>query len=168
MEWSSKPIVCIHLADSHNVLTASSVFPYELASITVALVVGEYLSYNTSIFTDSQSSIDTLMKPRRRVDSAREYYPLIAAGKAILKDNPTHLTKIAAHPERSQPNPCLWTRHQWGNVIADRVAGSQPIRPAPPGWNPDHVTHVTVEASDVLLVCLPTWPLHGYPVVLTP
>jgi hypothetical protein len=155
VEWSSQPIVCIHLTDSHNAFTASSVLPYELASIIVALVVGKYLSYNTSIFTDSQSSMDTLMKPRRRVDSAREFYPLIAAGKAILKNHPSHLIKIKAHPERSQPNHRLWTRHQWGNVIADRVAGSQSISPAPPGWNPDNVTHVTIEASDVLLVCLP-------------
>ena len=107
-----KPITCIHMEDSDNYLHAQSVFPYELGSIILALILSSHFEYNTHIHTDSNSSMEALLKPRKRVDSAREYYPLIATGKSLLRSTGTTLHKIAAHPERSEPNHHHWDRHR--------------------------------------------------------
>ena len=139
--WTNGPVVCIHMEDMDNYLHAHSVFPYELGSIILALILSSLFDYTTQIHTDSKSSMDALLKPRKRVDSAREYYPLIAAGKSLLRSTGTVLRKIAAHPERTEPNHHRWSRHQWGNVLADRVAGDQPIQPRPQAWTEANVHH---------------------------
>ena len=57
-------------------------------SIILALILSSLFEYNTHIHTDSKSSMDALLKPRKRIDSVREYYPLIAAGKSLLRSTP--------------------------------------------------------------------------------
>ena len=149
--WTTAPIVLIQLDDREkNALQAQSVFPYELASIILGLSICSHFGYHTHIYTDSKSSMDSLLKPRKRVDSAREYYPLIAAGKSLLRSTRTTLHKIAAHPERQEPNHHRWDRHQWGNVFADRIAGGQSLHPIPHGWNPSDVKRFTVPAWRLL------------------
>jgi hypothetical protein len=149
--WPDYPVVCIHLEDPENYLHARSVFPYELGSIILALTLSSHFGYGTHIYTDSKSSMDTLLKPRKKVDSAREYYPFIAAGKSLLRSTGTVLRKIAAHPERTEPNHHRWSRHQWGNVLADRVAGDQPIQPRPQAWTEANVHHFRIDARHLLV-----------------
>ena len=103
--------------------------------------------------------MEALQNPRKRVDSAREYYPLIATGKALLRSTGTTLHKIAAHPERSEPNHHRWDRHQWGNVFADRVAGDHPLHPVPRGWNGANVHSFRVDARRVLIYTTEFLPL---------
>ena len=103
--------------------------------------------------------MDALLKPRKRVDSAREYYPLIAAGKSLLRSTGTTLHKIAAHPERFEPNHHRWDRHQWGSVPSDRVAGDHRLHPLPQGWNATNVHNLRVDARRVLVYATEFLPL---------
>ena len=83
--------------------------------------------------------MDTLLKPRKKVDSAREYYPFIAAGKSLLRSTGTVLRKIAAHPE---PSPFSRTE----------LPATNPFNPDPKrGQSEANVHHFRIDARHLLV-----------------
>ena len=129
-----------------GMLNADSVFPFELMAAVVAIKIAASLeTHNCRIHTDCQS-VQKLLTQRNllRTLSRKENLILLQLGTIETE----HIDKnwIPGHPERTVPDKAQWTKHMWGNHIADATAAGE--------WDREesdlYGEHTTISVRDIL------------------
>ena len=127
-------------------LNSDSVFPFELMAAVVAIKIAAALGTNMCrVHTDCQS-VQKLLTQRNllRSLSKKENLVLLQLGK----EGTEHIDKnwIPGHPERTAPDRNQWTKHMWGNHMADATAAEE--------WNDEdrdlQNEHITISVKEVL------------------
>ena len=117
----------------------------ELLCLTLALHIVDKLKIKAIIYTDCKSAMDAV-KSRGRVRkwSKRANYILLDVSSRVY----SNVYKVPAHPERAESDKRKWTRHMWGNHLADIAASSDPSRLGREGL-PD-VALIGIDIDDIL------------------
>ena len=84
----------------------------------------------------------------------------IQSARALLRSTEATLVKVRAHPESR--GPCSgWSFHEWGNHLADHVAGGSTRLPTlPPGLAFGNADIVDLSADQVLLAAGANVPFY--------
>ena len=90
--------------------------------VLAAAVAAQFVAWAPEIWTDCQS-LQTAYADTWATITGRKAHSLCF--EALHRAHPT-LTGIKAHPEIEKPDNNDWTRDEWGNHIADRLAGACP------------------------------------------
>ena len=96
----------------------SSAFPLELLALTTADIVVRKLQLEAVIFSDCTGAIKSLSdKGRLRYLAKKQNLLLLQQSKRLT----AKLKYVRSHPERYSKDKTQWTRHMWGNHLADRA-----------------------------------------------
>jgi ribonuclease HI len=143
--WRELGVRTITISEG-GMLNADSVFPFELMAAVVAIKIAASLeTHNCRIHTDCQS-VQKLLTQRNllRTLSRKENLILLQLGTSETE----HIDKnwIPGHPERTVPDKAQWTKHMWGNHIADATAAGE--------WDGEesdlYGEHTTISVRDIL------------------
>ena len=94
----------------------SSAFSLELLAVTTADIVVRKLQLEAVIFLDCTGAIKSLSdKGRLRYLAKKQNLLLLQQSKWLT----AKLKHVRSHPERYSKNKTQWTRHMWGNHLAD-------------------------------------------------
>ena len=114
---------CIRITDG-ALFASLSVFPLELLAAVVAIKIAACLDLPCRIYTDCQSVEKILSQPKMlRSFSRKENLILLQIGMTDGHDIETNW--IPGHPEKTIPNSDIWSKHMWGNFMADGAAAGE-------------------------------------------
>ena len=100
-----------------------NVYGTECLANTIALAISNHRHKQEQIYTDCKSLVDSIPHINDRLTKAKsEYAILMASMNASLKETPAPQW-IRSHPLVA--HKLTWSRRQWGNHIADRIAAGQ-------------------------------------------
>ena len=128
-------------------------FSFELIAAAVAINIAAALGTNKCRVHRDCQSVQKLLTQRYllRSPSKKENLVLLQLGM----EGTEHIDKnwIPGHPERTVPDKNQWTKHMWGNHMAD----------AAEEWDNEdrdlHNEHITISVKDVLQTMIkePRW-----------
>ena len=90
----------------------------------MAIKIAACLHCYCEVFIDCQSVQKILSQPKMlRAFSAKENLILLQIGLTDGFDIKT--SWIPGHPEKTVPNSDIWSKHMWGNLMADGAAAGE-------------------------------------------
>ena len=115
--WRQEPITTFSIPDigDHGV---DSAYPAEMSAIVLARGLEARTGRRLHIHSDSKASINALQSSRSKGIEAASMLRCSARDDSV---SGTNLTHIKAHAEKRKKMH-LWTRHEFGNHMADRIA----------------------------------------------
>jgi hypothetical protein len=122
-DWRDAGVRAIRITDGH-LIAPSSVFPLELLSTVVAIKIAASLEINCRLYTDCLS-VQKLLSQKHliRAMSKKENLLLLQIG---MNDSERINTQwIPSHPELSVKDKRRWSKHMWGNFLADAAAAAE-------------------------------------------
>ena len=117
-----EPITAIRITNCEEI-DIHNAYGTECLANTVALAISSHRRQQEQVHTDCKSLVDSIPALLMRLAKAKSEYAILMASmhKSIQTTPPP--VWIRSHPLVSnKPN---WSRRQWGNHIADRVAAGQ-------------------------------------------
>ena len=98
----------------HNPTAA---FQMELLALTTADLLIKKLNLDAVIFSDCTAAMQAIRdKGRLRYLARKQNLILLQQSKWLS----SHMTHVRSHPEKYETDQSKWTRHMWGNHLADR------------------------------------------------
>ena len=120
--WRHRPIFTIRVRDIQDIGCLSSYTP-ELLALTMALWIKTASHIPATIYTDSESSLDTIANRRNHLKSAKtSCHILLRRIDYLLQYCPCELLHVNSHADKLKSLTDL-SYAEWGNFIADKVAG---------------------------------------------
>ena len=118
-------------------IAPSSVFPLELLSTVVAVKIGAALGRDCKIYTDCQS-VQKLLAQKHLLRSMSRKENLVLLQIGMNDNNIIEKNWIPSHPEDAVKDKRRWSKHMWGNFLADATAAAEWDAP---GWGfaVDHI-----------------------------
>ena len=127
----------------------SSALVAELLAVHTGLHLLHTLHLRSTVFSDCLSAVK---KITRRWSPGLAYTEagasLVTSCRSYLSDT-ISLKWIKGHPERSDTPHLTWSRHQWGNYIADGLSKNRDIGSLPHSPIPTIRTHI-IPLADIL------------------
>ena len=116
LQYENGNYACIQL----NIdLPTNSVYPVELLALTAARIIAKGSKLEPVIYSDSQASLDTMSSISKCKIQKQYLQYVVAQEKLYAAFNAFH---VKSHVETREKNTALWTRHEKGNFIADKLA----------------------------------------------
>ena len=143
-DWKQRRIFLYNIKGSAK-YGRDSAYPMELLCLTLALHIVDKLKIKGIIYTDCKAAMDAV-KNRGRVRkwSKRANYILLDVSSRLYMN----VHKVPAHPERAETDKRKWTRHMWGNHLADIAASSDPYRLVREGF--EDIVQIGIDIDDIL------------------
>ena len=169
-DWRAHHIHAVQINDLIQ-LQPTSVYPAECISLVFAKYIHHSTDTTGEYYSDSQASRQALLSDTRTV-AHRSCAFLLQAAKCMGGFDPNCLHYVPAHPERRLQNRADWQQDDWGNAIADAVAGqSNTIHDLATSLGTT-ITITSVSAIDILQALTQFVPYHltsnGIPILDTP
>jgi len=123
-QWRHRPVITLRIRDIQEIGCLSSYTP-ELLALTMALWIKIASHLPSSIYTDSESSLDTIANRRNHLKSAKtSCHILLRRADYLLQYSHCPLHHVSSHADKYKNLQDL-TYPEWGNFIADKVAVKQ-------------------------------------------
>ena len=120
--WRRRPIIALRIRDIQEIGRLSSYTP-ELLALTLAIWIRTASHEPVSLYTDSESSLDTIANRRQYLKSAKtSCHILLRRIDECLEISPTPLYHVSSHADDHKSLEDI-SFPEWGNFIADNVAG---------------------------------------------
>jgi len=122
-QWRQRPIITLRIRDIQEIGCLSSYTP-ELLALTMAIWIKTASHLPSSIYTDSESSLDTIANRCNHLKSAKtSCHVLLRRIDFLLQYSHCPLHHVTSHADKHKNLQDL-TYQEWGNFIADKVAGN--------------------------------------------
>ena len=122
-DWRDAGVRAIRITDG-NLIAPSSVFPLELLSTVVAVKIAETLECNCRIYTDCLG-VQKLLTQRHLIRAMSRKENLVLLQIGMNDSNRINTQWIPSHPERVVEDKRRWSKHMWGNFLADAAAAAE-------------------------------------------
>jgi len=115
-DWRKRRVVSVTMPDGgkHNPTAA---FQMELLALTTADLLIRKLNLDAVIFSDCTAAMQAIKDKGRLRYLARKHNLILLQQSKWLS---SHMTHVRSHPEKYETDQSKWTRHMWGNHLADR------------------------------------------------
>ena len=151
--WKRKPVIAVHI-DQGQSLRPDSVYSLEFLALAGALQLSQHSPDLLDVASDAKSIIELLPNRRNRLQNVtKDHHYLLQCIDNALHSGARLPYHVAGHAERRKPaknaQGCYgdtWTKDDWGNWIADRVAASDYDTLTSHGIR---LTLITVQARDI-------------------
>ena len=146
-DWQDRPIYAIHVDHGADVGTRSA-YTMEYLALAMAMRMQSDTLRATAVCTDSMAVLKRLRNSQTRLGQADESHRMLLQSiNTSLMDGATMPQWVPSHPERRKKDQLTWTRDDWGNHIADKIAGNakRALRSLH-----DNVRWVRISAIDVI------------------
>ena len=120
-----KCIKTIHVTDCQDI-DIDTTYGTETMANAIALAISKRRGLQEQVYTDSKSLVDAVPTLQKKLKKASADHTNLLASiheSTTNKDPAPPPLWVKAHPLISQSDK--WSRRQWGNHIADRVAANQ-------------------------------------------
>jgi len=123
-DWRSKPIYAIHIAHGDDI-GARSAYTMEYLALAIALRLHSSTLGTTAVCTDSMAVLKRVRSRHARLGKADESHRMLLQSiSTSLSNGATMPHWVPSHPERRKKNRDDWIQDDWGNYIADKIAGN--------------------------------------------
>jgi hypothetical protein len=152
-DWRDAGVRAIRITEG-SLIAPSSVFPLELLSTVVAIKISAALDRNCKIYTDCLS-VQKLLAQKHLLRSMSRKENLVLLQIGMSDGDKIEKNWIPSHPEEAVKDRSRWSKHMWGNFLADATAAAEWDAQA---WGVE-VNHIEMSISEVLrtLVNEPMW-----------
>ena len=133
LQYTNGSYVCIQLAID---LPTNSVYPVELLALTAARVIAKGSNLNPEIHSDSQAALNTMVSISKGKIQKQYLQYVVAQENIYALLNAFH---VKSHVETREKNTLLWSKHERGNFIADKLALHD--------WSRQHEARIQVGSS---------------------
>jgi Ulp1 family protease len=123
-DWRDRPIYAIHV-DHGADIGVRSAYTMEYLALAIAMRLQTPSMRASAVCTDSMAVLKRLRNGHTRLGRADESHRLLLQSiKSSLDCGATMPQWVPSHPERRKKDKATWTLDDWGNHIADNIAGN--------------------------------------------
>ena len=115
-DWTDGQIISITINEG-GTHKPTSAFPMELLALTTADLMIRKLELDAVVFSDCTGALKAIGDTNRLRYLAKKQNLILLQQSKWLASRMRH---VRSHPERYSKNKETWTRHMWGNHLADR------------------------------------------------
>ena len=127
--WRRKPVIALHISDGHE-LGPRSVYTMEYLALAGALQLSSTDDRLLNIGSDAESIVNLLPKRCKKLSNiTKDHHYLLQCADNFLHRGAQLPYAVESHAETRKPHKDAqgryghtWTKDDWGNWIADRVA----------------------------------------------
>jgi hypothetical protein len=127
--WRRKPVIALHISDGHE-LNPRSAYTMEFLALAGALQLTSIDERLLNTGSDAESIVELLPKRSAKLKNiTKEHHYLLQCADNFLHREPKLPYSVESHAERRKPHKDAqgryghtWTKDDWGNWIADRIA----------------------------------------------
>ena len=120
-DWKDRPALSIRITDGDMIDTRSA-YTMEYLALALATQIQQY-SKGTGIYSDSQAVVKVIRKRQEHL-SKRDcsHRMILQVIDTAVRNDASEASWIPSHAERREKRRQYWTRDEWGNHLADKVA----------------------------------------------
>ena len=127
--WRRKPVIALHISDGHE-LDPQSVYTMEYLALAGALQLSSTDGRLLNIGSDAESVVNLLPKRCKKLNHiTKDHHYLLQCADNFLHRGAQLPYAVESHAETRKPQKDAhgrygqtWTKDDWGNWLADRVA----------------------------------------------
>ena len=119
-DWKNGRIISLEINEGGK-HKPTSAFPMELLALTTADLLIRKLDLDAVVFSDCTGALKAIGDTGRLRYLAKKQNLIVLQQSKWLASRMRH---VRSHPERYAKNRDLWTRHMWGNHLADRSSAA--------------------------------------------
>ena len=120
-DWKDRPAFSIRITDGDTIDTRSA-YKLEYLALALATQIQQH-SKETGIYSDSQAVVKIIWKRREHLNKRDcSHRILLQAIDTAVRNGACEANWVPCHAERREKRRKNWTRDEWGNHLAEKVA----------------------------------------------